>query len=59
MANVELDARVTELEENGGGGSTQNRNKLNSDILLVYSVFQTQSNANYLQSNNNVVCLLL
>ena len=27
MTDVELDARVTALEENGGGGNTQNGNE--------------------------------
>ena len=29
MTDVELDERVTVLEENDGGGNTQNGNKLN------------------------------
>ena len=40
MTDVELDARVTALEENGGGGA-QNRNLLNSDILrFLYEMFR-------------------
>ena len=34
MTDVELDARVTALEENGGG-SSQNGNELNEYILFV------------------------
>ena len=32
MTDVELDERVTALEENGGGGNTQNGNKFSSLI---------------------------
>ena len=35
MTDVELDARVTALEENGGG-SAQNGNKLIREISLVF-----------------------
>ena len=42
MTDVELDERVTALEENGGG-SNGNGNKLNEYILLVPSTFSTKA----------------
>ena len=46
MKDVELDERLTALEENGGGGSSQNGKGyfvLNKEILMVSSVFQPKT----------------